>query len=111
MAPRKKSEEVLDSEGVEQPITAEPTGFYATKDFEIASLGIRVQAGERFQVPAEWQRDVAAEELCKVEKQKGGNSFAGMIFNYQGEVINPNERNQALRERRTHTVLLPLEMR
>lgn len=94
-----------------EQVATEPTGFYATADFTIEKLNLSVKAGERFQIPAGWTRDLSAEELRAAEKLKQGAANTGMIFNYPGEIVNPGERNPELRERRTHTVVLPLEVR
>lgn len=90
----------------------EPTALYAYADFEIKKLNIKVAAGEVFTPPHGWERDLDAEETLKTEKLKQGASVrVGMIFNYLGEVVNPGEKNPDLRERRTHTAVLPLEVR
>lgn len=86
--------------------------LYAYADFEIEKLGLKVKAGEQFVPAAGWVRDVTQETFLMGSKQKNaGGSQVGVVFTYQGEVVNPQERNPDLRERRTHTAVLPLEER
>jgi len=84
--------------------------LYATADFEIEKLGISVKAGEEFIPPADWKRNLSQEEFILASKKKNGDQ-SGMAFDYLGEVVNPQERNKELQERRVHTAVLPLEER
>jgi hypothetical protein len=71
---------------------------------------IEVQAGDVFTPPAGWTREPQHEEFMKANKEKQGRPVdPGVVFTYQGEIVNPGEKNPALRERREHRVILPLK--
>lgn len=82
--------------------------FYAYADCEID--GKPLLAGAEFVPPFGWERNLAQEQLLLSAKQKNG-SRVGMVFSYQGEIINPHEKNIEQRERRTHNIILPIEVR
>ncbi len=84
--------------------------LYATADFDIPSLDLYVKAGDEFVLPAGWKQDKQQEEFLNASKVKQGKSV-GIVFSYLGAVVNPGEKNLELRERRTHTTVLPLEVR
>lgn len=88
------------------------SGLYAYQDFEV-KVGEDVIAfakGAKFEPPYGWKRDTAQEELLHASRKKQGDR-TGMVFVYEGKVINPDEKNLSLRERQVHTVVLPLEER
>lgn len=95
----------------------EPTGLlYAVSDFEYkpypGANPVTVFAGEVFTPPPGWTRNLSAEERLHAEKGKQGRELApAVIFDYEGEIINPHEKNPELRERRAHTAILPLQER
>jgi hypothetical protein len=107
MMAKKVAKVVLSEEEKQAQATK---SLYATADFEIEKLGVRIAEGEEFTPPAGWVRDLAQEELLLASRVKQGGQV-GMVFAYDGEIINPHERNPQLRERRTHNVVLPLELR
>lgn len=102
----RKAKEELEQEN-------DAKGLYAYADFEvrIGDASEAVKKGDRFDVPHGWRRDLAAEELMQASRRKRGAGTAGMIFVYEGKIVNPNEKNPALRERQVHTAVLPLEER
>lgn len=79
--------------------------LYATADFEVQ--GVTIHAGEKFVPPLGWKRDDKYRELLMASRVKQGQPV-GIVFSYEGDVINPGEKNPALRERRTHNAVLPL---
>ena len=103
---RKIKEDALDL-----PQDAAP-GYYAREDFEIkiGDLPFAFKKGERFDVPLGWRRDPAAEELLQGSRRKNTQQ-TGLVFVYEGKIINPEEKNLALRERQVHAAVLPLEER
>jgi hypothetical protein len=89
------------------------TTYHAVKDFEYRLPGnpepFTVKAGEVFTPPPGWIRDDFAQEHAKGMKKPG--AFMGIAFSYTGECINPGEKNLRLRDYRTHTTFLPVEIR
>ena len=102
-----------DTEMVSVPYA--PRGaLVATSDFEYSPYPgaptSTVHAGDTFTPPDGWVRDVTYEEILIAAKSKHGKAYEpGAVFNYQGVVINPSEKNPALRERREHRAILPLK--
>lgn len=109
-----KEAKAQDTEAVERVATKTPIkslyakALYAYADFKIGDM--EVKAGEKFTPPHGWQRAPQMDELLSASKIKQG-AQVGIAFSYQGEVINPGEKNPDLRERRQHTAVLPLEER
>lgn len=120
MPTKKTKETIVEIEPKENVVEIATPGlitpvkyFYATADFEIPKLDIHVKAGEQFNLPHGWIRDPQHEEFLLASKRKnaGIGEGVGMAFTYLGEVVNPTEKELALRERRVHTAVLPLEER
>lgn len=112
--PRKaKEEEVLEQEAPRaQAGETSPQGLYAYDDFELR-IGDDVfsfKKGDRFTAPLGWERSPEMDVYLHSSKQKS-DSRTGLAFQYQGKVLNPNEKNPDLRERQVHTAVLPLEER
>lgn len=106
--------ETLTDEGYTREVVA--LTLYAVSDFEYkpypTANPIQVFAGNVFVPPANWKRDTGYEEMQKASKQKQGQALApAIVFVYEGEVVNPQEREPSLRERRVHRAILPLEER
>lgn len=116
MPTKKKLPELLEDESeLEAPqarvhVASKPAplALYAYADFEVQ--GVQFKEGEKFSPPLGWQRAPQMDELLSASKVKQG-STAGIAFSYQGEIINPGEKEPSLRERRQHTAVLPLEER
>jgi hypothetical protein len=105
-------EQVNEVKAAPAPTVKKGEKYFAFSGFEIEKLNIKVKAGEQFTPPQGWERNLGQEEFLLASKQKNsGGSSVGVCFSYQGEVVNPGEKNPDLRERRIHTAVLPLEVR
>ena len=111
MAKKLEAKEI--KEAVEVGQVKAPTGelvAYADFDYKLGFDTITVRAGEVFNPPANWKRNLEQEELL-LASQKKNDAQVGIVFTYLGDFVNPGEKNQALRERRVHNAILPLEVR
>ena len=114
--PPKARKMVMETETEDEAVMAitVPGTLVATSDFEYSphpgAPAITVHAGDTFTPPDGWVRDVTHEEILIAAKSKHGKAYEpGVVFNYQGVVVNPREKNIALRERREHRAILPLK--
>ena len=112
MAKKIEPKEIEKAVAIGQAPAETGDALYAYADFELR-LGadvIPVSEGDVFTPPMNWKRNPEQEDLLLAAKKKNGGPV-GLVFTYLGEFVNPNEKNLALRERRVHNVILPLEER